>query len=198
MSDDQTPAEDEFDTPGAEELEALRAEVAALRDQALRYAAEAENTRRRAERDSNDARAFAIQKFARDLLGVADNLDRATQSAPAEAADPAFKNLLVGVEMTARELAQSLERNGVKKVDPAAGDKFDPHFHQAVMEQPSDTHAAGSVIQVLQPGYELFGRILRPAMVVVAAKQAGAGQAASEAYAQNADDAAGGAVDTRA
>jgi len=149
-----------------ETFAALRAETAALKDQALRYAAEAENTRRRAEREINDARAYAIQKFAKDLLGVADNLSRALQHAPKEGQDP----LAVGLAMTQKELLSAFERNGLKRLEPAPGDKFDPHQHQAVMEQTSTDIAPAGVIQVLQTGYELFGRVIRPAMVVVAAK----------------------------
>ena len=160
-------------------LTALRAESAALKDQALRYAAEAENTRRRAEREINDARAYAIQAFARDLLGVADNLARALEHAPKDADDPLARNLTVGLEMTQKALTAAFERNGLKAIDPAVGDRFDPHQHQAMMEQSSDTVAPGAVIQVLQTGYELFSRIVRPAMVVVAAKNS-TGPAAAE------------------
>jgi molecular chaperone GrpE len=204
MSDDQNQAED-FDpaAPGApdESDEALRAEVAALKEQVLRFAAEAENTRRRAEREANDARAYAIQKFAKDLLGVADNLARALAAAPV-AAEGSEKNFIVGVEMTEKELQAVFERNGLKKVDPPKGAKFDPHQHQAMLEQPSTEVAAGGVVQVLQPGYELFGRIVRPAMVVVAAKGS-AGETTVEAqpqnpYASNDPEGAGGAVDRRA
>ena len=175
MTDDSAPADLENDPPEAAEdeaLEALRAENAALRDQALRFAAEAENTKRRAEREANEARAYAIQKFARDLLGAADNLARALQHAPREDADQAVKNFVLGIEMTDKELGQAFERNGLKKVDPAKGAKFDPHVHQAMMEQEAQDVEPGAVIQVLQVGYELYGRIVRPAMVVVAAKGA--------------------------
>lgn len=198
MSDDQTPAEDfnEIADSAAEELIALRAENQALKDQVLRVAAEAENTKRRAEREANDARAYAIQKFGRDLLNVADTLDRAL-AAPVE--DPAVKNFVVGMEMTQKALQGAFETNGLKRIDPPAGEKFDPHLHQAVMEQPSTEVAGGGVIQVLQPGYELLGRLIRPAMVVVAAKGSGAAEPAAPAnpYAAN-DGEAGGAVDTKA
>jgi molecular chaperone GrpE len=172
MSDDQTTEADDFDgaADDAAEIEALRAEVAALKDQALRYAAEAENTKRRAEREANDARAYAIQKFARDLLGAADALERALAAAPKDGAEGPLAALATGVEMIEKTLQQAFERNGLKKVAPAQGARFDPHLHQAMMEQPSTEVAAGGVIQTLQTGYELFGRIVRPAMVVVAAK----------------------------
>ncbi|MDR6624800.1 nucleotide exchange factor GrpE [Caulobacter segnis] len=207
MTDEQTPAEDTtFETEDlAQEVEALKAEVAVLKEQALRYAAEAENTKRRAEREMNDARAYAIQKFARDLLGAADNLARATAHSPRDSADPVVKNFVVGVEMTEKELLTAFERNGLKKIDPPKGEKFDPHLHQAMMEQPSDEVAAGGVVAVLQAGYELMGRLVRPAMVAVAAKGS-TGPGVSEApvggnpYAEAASDAdgSGGSFDTKA
>ncbi len=208
MTDEQTPAND-AETGGpepaaetSEDVEALRAEVASLKDQVLRVAADAENTKRRAERDANDARAYAIQKFARDLLGVADNLQRAMQHAPRDAADPLVKNLAIGLEMTEKELMGAFERNGLKKIDPVRGAKFDPHQHQAMQEQPAADVAAGGVLQVIQPGYELFGRLVRPAMVIVAARGS-AGAEAADSVAQNpyaaAGDAGSGAsVDTKA
>ncbi|MCC7267798.1 MAG: nucleotide exchange factor GrpE [Caulobacteraceae bacterium] len=204
MTDEQTPAEDIdpiLADAAADEIVALKSEVAALKDQALRYAAEAENTRRRAERESNDARAYAIQKFGRDLLGVADNLARAMAAAPRDHADSNVANFVTGVEMTEKALQDAFANNGLKRVDPAKGDRFDPHQHQAMMEQPSEEVAAGGVIQTLQTGYELYGRIVRPAMVVVAAKGS-TGPAAPEApvnpYAANEDGGEGGSVDTRA
>ena len=148
----------------------LHAEIATLKDQALRYAAEAENTRRRAERDVNDSRAYAITKFAKDLMGVADSLARALDHAPKDAEDALTRNLAIGLEMTQKDLIGAFERNGMKPIAPAPGDKFDPHFHQAMMEQTSDQFAPGTIVQVLQTGYDLFGRIVRPAMAVVAAK----------------------------
>ena len=205
MTDEQTPAEDvAFEADDAsQEIEALKLEVANLKDQALRYLADAENTKRRAEREMNDARAYAIQKFARDLLGAADNLSRATAMSPRESQDPAVTNYIIGVEMTEKELQGAFERNGLRKIDPAKGEKFDPHLHQAVMEQPSDEVAAGGVIQVLQAGYELMGRLVRPAMVAVAAKgSTGPGAAEPAPAGANpyapADDSAGGAFDTKA
>jgi molecular chaperone GrpE len=184
---------------------ALRAEIAQLKDQMLRIAAEGENLRRRTEREANDARAFAIQKFARDLLGVSDNLSRAMQHAPRESEDQLVKNLVVGLEMTEKELLAAFDRNGLKRVEPARGEKFDPHQHQAVMEQPAEDVSAGGVLQVLQAGYELFGRIVRPAMVIVAAKGSGPAAPTPEAAVSNpyaaeaaAADGAGAAVDRKA
>jgi molecular chaperone GrpE len=167
-------------------VEALIAENAALKEQALRFAAEAENTRRRAEREINDARAYAIQKFGRDLLEAADNLSRALQAAPKDSADQGTKNLVLGIEMTEKALQSAFERNGLKKVAPDRGEKFDPHKHQAVMEQPADGVPAGSVVMVMQAGYELFGRIVRPAMVAVTPKAA-AQAAPAEGYGRTAD-----------
>jgi len=206
MSDDHTPdAADEFLAQAeGDELEAAKAEIASMKEQLLRYAAEAENTRRRAEREANDARAYAIQKFARDLLGVADNLSRALTHSPA-ADDPAVKNFVLGVEMTEKELQGAFERNGLKRIAPARGAKFDPHQHQAMAEAPGADVAPGYVVEMMQPGYELLGRLVRPAMVVVAAKTAGAApdepakaNGAQNPYADGDEDDAGGAVDTRA
>jgi molecular chaperone GrpE len=211
---DETPANDTdaaaettIETQGptadpAAELEALRAENAQLKDQMLRIAAEAENTKRRAEREANDGRAYAIQKFARDLMPVADNLQRALQHAPTDAADPLVKNLAIGLDMTEKELMGAFERNGLKKILPPKGAKFDPHQHQAMMEQPAPDVAAGGVVMVAQPGYELFGRVLRAAMVVVAAKNSTGAEAASaqpsNPYAASSEADAGASVDTKA
>jgi molecular chaperone GrpE len=205
MSEDHTPdAADEFLADAAEaEIAALKAEAAGLKEQALRYAAEAENTKRRAEREANDARAYAIQKFARDLLGVADILDRAMAAAPAENADPVMKNFVVGIEMTSKELLGAFERNGLKRIAPARGEKFDPHLHQAMMELPDTDVAPGGVVEVMQPGYELLGRLVRPAMVVVAAKGAAAKAPAPDGappnpYSAGEEGDAGASVDRRA
>ncbi|HEY3797460.1 MAG TPA: nucleotide exchange factor GrpE [Caulobacteraceae bacterium] len=206
MTDEQTPANDsQDDSPETEivdDIETLRAEIASLKDQVLRVAADAENTKRRAEREANDSRAFAIQKFARDLLGVADNLQRAMQHAPRDSSDSLVKNLAIGLEMTEKELTGAFERNGLKKIDPTRGAKFDPHQHQAMTEQPATDVAAGGVLQVIQPGYELFGRLVRPAMVIVAARGSAGAEAvepvAHNPYAAGGDTGAGGAVDTKA
>ena len=198
MSEDDTPADWEADGDESNAtVDKLLEEIQGLKEQVLRYAADAENTKRRAEREMNDARAYAIQKFGRDLLGAADNLDRAMAAAPADNGDPAVKNYVIGVEMTAKELLSAFEKNGLKKVDPAKGEKFDPHKHQAMMEQPGTDVEPGGVIQVLQAGYELLGRLLRPAMVVVAAKT-GAAPAAANPYANGEDPSEGGSLDTRA
>ena len=192
MSEELTPADFEAGDDSTD-LEAMAAEIQALKDQVLRYAAEAENTKRRAEREMNDARAYAITKFARDLLGVADTFERALAAAPV--GEGPVKNFVVGVEMTSKELQGAFDKNGLKRIDPAKGEKFDPHKHQAMMEQPGTEVEPGGVVQVLQPGYELLGRLVRPAMVVVAAKGSGAA-AGNAAYAEAA--ATGGNFDQKA
>ena len=174
-------------------IDALIAERDQWKDRALRAVAEAENTKKRAETQSNDARAYAIQRFARDLLGVADNLERALQAAPKDA-DAGEAGLVTGLELTQKSLLQAFESNNLKRVAPEPGEAFDPHLHQAMMEQPSDTVQGGQVIQTLQAGYALFGRTVRPAMVVVAAKGSGA---SSGGYAQT-EEASGGTFDGKA
>lgn len=197
MSDihDDTPTSEELaadigETEGMEDaddglgpIDALIAERDQWKDRALRAVAEAENTKRRAEQQNNDARAYAIQKFSRDLLGVADTLERALAVDLGGSEDPAVTNLVKGLELTHKSLLQAFEANNLKRVEPQAGDAFDPHLHQAMMEQPSDTVQGGQVIQTLQPGYALFGRTVRAAMVVVAAKGSGAA-AGNAAYAR--------------
>jgi molecular chaperone GrpE len=173
----------EFEADANEVVAALQAENAALKDQVLRYAAEADNTKRRAEKEANDARAYAIQRFARDLLDAADSLSRAVAHAPKASADPAVNTFVQGVELTEKSLQNAFDRNGLKLVNPAKGEKFDPNLHQAMMEQPGEGVPPGSVIQVLQTGYALFGRIVRPAMVVVTPK-APAGAAPASPYAE--------------
>lgn len=141
-----------------------------LKDRALRLAAEMENLRRRTARDVQDAKSYAIANFARDMLQVADNLDRALAAVPAEARegdDAGFKALVEGVELTGRSMMGSLERHGVKKLDPA-GERFDPNFHQAMFEVPDPSTPSGTVVQVVQTGYSIGERVLRPAMVGVA------------------------------
>lgn len=167
------------DDDGLGPIDALIAERDQWKDRALRAVAETENNRKRAETQSNDARAYAIQRFARDLLGVADNLERALQAAPKDA-DAGEAGLVTGLELTQKSLLQAFEANNLKRVAPEPGEAFDPHLHQAMMEQPSDSVQGGQVIQTLQPGYALFGRTVRPAMVVVAARgsSAAAGNAA--------------------
>lgn len=166
-------------TPEARIAE-LEAEVARLKDQALRALADAENTRRRAQRDIEDNSKYAVANFARDVLPVGDNLRRALDSIPAEArqSDERLENFAAGVELTERELLAVLERYGIRRVDPV-GQPFDHNLHQAMMQVESAEHPAGTVVQVFQPGYTIHGRLLRPAMVTVA-KGGAAGQAGAK------------------
>jgi len=153
-------------------LEALKAEVESLKDQRLRALAEAENIRRRAEKEKIDASQYAVTKFARDMLGIADNFARALAAVPAEIralADPQVKAVLDGVEATDRQLLQTLERYGVKAVDTSDG-KFDPNLHQAIAEVPGNGKPPGSIVDVVQSGFTIGDRLLRPAMVTVAKK----------------------------
>jgi len=205
MTDDQTPADPQAGEAAAAaesepSREQLRAELAEWRDKALRAAAEAENTRRRAERESNDARAYAIQRFATDLFQAADNLEQAVMAAPKDAADPAIRNLALGIEMTEKALQSAFERNGLKRIAPAKGTKFDPHLHQAMLEEQDTDAEPGTVAKTMRAGYELFGRVVRPAMVAVAAKRdaQAAGEGPNNPYAQSDESEAGGAVDTKA
>ncbi|MBL8833852.1 MAG: nucleotide exchange factor GrpE [Rhodospirillales bacterium] len=150
-------------------IAALEADMAKTKDAALRAMADAENMRKRAEREIADREKYAVGNFAKALLAVSDNLRRALDavSAEARAADPHLAKLAEGVELTERELISVFERNGVVKID-AAGKPFDPALQQAVAQVDAPGHAPGSVVQVFQPGYTIHGRLLREAMVTVA------------------------------
>jgi len=155
---------------GPDEIEALRAELAAMKDRALRALADAENTRKRAEREREETRTFAITRFARDLLSVSDNLSRALAALPPDAkaaAADSVKAILDGVDATERELQAVLARHGVKSIE-AEGAKFDPNLHQAIAEVPSTEQPPGTVVSVVQSGYTIGERLLRPAMVTIA------------------------------
>lgn len=193
MAEDQNRAEkaemQENATPAPEaanendQVATLEAQAAELRDRFLRAVAEGENIRKRAEKDVADARAYGITAFARDVLTVADNLARTIEHVSAEArasADPSLKALLEGVEITERDLQMILQKNGVKPINPM-GEKFDPHFHQAMFEVPDSGRPHGTVVQVVQTGYAIGDRVLRPAMVGVAKGGAKAAREASEA-----------------
>ncbi len=194
------PAEDAKAAAAAEEagpgqrleaLKALKAEVADLKDKLLRAMAETENVRRRAERDRKDASKYAIAAFARDMVGVSDNLKRAIESATGQAgeenkdAETKLGNLLEGIEMTEREMINALERAGVTMVE-AQGRPFDHNYHEAMFEIEDPSQPAGTVLQVLQAGYSLGERLLRPAKVGIAkggpkvAPKAAANEAAGE------------------
>jgi molecular chaperone GrpE len=167
----------------AEETSELRQKNAELNDRMLRLAAEMENLRKRSEREMADTRSYAITGFARDMLTATDSLSRALMMLPAEARDNAdgpLKSLIEGIEMTEREMQRLLAKHGVKPIE-AQGEKFDPHKHQAMFEVPDPTQPEGTVVQVVQAGFSIGDRVLRPAMVGVAKGGPKPGQAAHAA-----------------
>lgn len=173
----EAPGAEPAGTPQTEEakiaelVETLARENAENKDRLLRTLAEMENLRKRTEREVSDMRQYGIASFARDVLAVADNMERALEALDAElreTANPATKTLLDGVELTERELLKVLEKHGVTKFEPKKGDKFDPNLHQAMYELPDPSQPAGTVAQVVQPGYMIGERMLRPALVGVA------------------------------
>ena len=178
------------DDPEPAAIEALSKEVAEARDKMLRTLAEMENLRQRTRREVADAKTYGITGFARDVLEIADNLQRALDAVPAEAraaADPGLKALIEGVELTERSLLNALEKNGVKKFDPS-GEKFDPNFQQAMYEVPDASVPSGTVVQVVQAGYTIGERVLRPALVGVS--KGGAKAAPAPANGNEPNDAA--------
>lgn len=156
----------------APSTEALEAEIADLKDKLLRAVAEAENVRRRAERERQDTAKYAAAKFARDMLEVSDNLRRALASLKPEERETApasVQSLIEGVEVTERQLLSIFERHGIKEVTPRPGEKFDANLHEAMFEVPGTEHPAGSVVHVMEAGYTIGDRLLRAARVGVAA-----------------------------
>ena len=178
--------DDNLDIPAKpeNELEQLKAEKADLQDKLLRALAETQNVRRRGQQDVERERKFGIERFAKDVLSVADNLGRALSAAP-NTSDPAIKNLLTGVQATERELLSVLERHGVTRIE-ALGKPFDANLHQAMMEIEDPSVPAGTVVQEMIPGYLLAGRLLRAAMVGVSR---GGPPRAAEPSAQASNDA---------
>jgi len=158
------------------DLDALLVENAEMRDRLLRTLADMENLRRRTEREKADTSRYAITNFARDVLTVGDNLKRTMDHVPAQAAadDPALKTFLEGVELTERELLNVLERHGVTRIEPL-GQRFDPNFQQAMFEVQNPDVAEGTVVEVMQAGYAIGDRCLRPALVAVARAAEGQG-----------------------
>ena len=171
---DGTPGDMPFDGPEPtvetlqKVVEGLQAENAELQDKHLRAVAEAQNIRRRAQQDIDKERKFGIERFAKDVLSVADNLGRALSALPndGDAVDPALKNVIVGVQATERELQSVLERHGVSRIE-SVGKPFNADLHQAMMEVEDPSVPAGTVVQEMVPGYLLAGRLLRAAMVAV-------------------------------
>lgn len=159
----------EIEVPAEVTRESLEAEIAELKDKVLRAMAETENVRRIAARDKGDAAKYGITNFARDLLGVADNMSMALMSAPSEArsADQNLDNLCVGIEMTEKELISAFDRNGIKQVK-AKGELFDHNFHEAVQQVPNPDLTEGTIVQVIRNGFTIQGRLLRASQVLVA------------------------------
>lgn len=149
-------------------VESLQQELVQMKDQWLRAVAETENVRRRSQKEKEDGIKYAATHFARDMLSIADNLRRALESCPdKEGLSDAVKSLIEGIELTESELLRAFERQGIQQIHPIQ-EKFDPHLHQAMFEVDSPEHAPGTVLNVLQVGYVLHDRLLRPAMVGVA------------------------------
>jgi molecular chaperone GrpE len=169
-SGEMPEVETAVEQPEIDPIDALRTENAELKDRVLRAHAEMENLRKRTERDVNDTRSYAIAGFARDMLSATDALSRALLVLPAEARsseDATIKSLIEGIEMTEREMQRLLAKHGVKPIE-AEGQKFDPHKHQAMFEVPDPSRPEGTVVQVVQAGFAIGDRVLRPAMVGVA------------------------------
>lgn len=165
LSDAEAAAAEEEVPLSIEEQQA--AEIASLKEKLLRAMADTENMRRRAEKEKEDAHNYAVTKFARDVLSVADNMRRALDSVPEEAREnEAVKNILTGVEMTESELISTLGKHKIEVIK-AEGEKFDPNFHQAMFEIENPDVEPGTVLQVVQTGYVISGRLLRPALVGV-------------------------------
>jgi molecular chaperone GrpE len=176
MSDfenEEIPQIDSDQPHPADVIQKLNEENVELKDRLLRALAETENVRRRAERERVDASQYAVTRFARDMLEIADNFARAIAHLPAEAlaaADPAIKAVIEGVEATERQLLAKLGTHGIKQIDTSDG-KFDPNLHQAIAEVPGDGKPGGSIVNVVQSGYTIADRLLRPSMVTVARSQ---------------------------
>lgn len=165
--DTMQTAESSTPETAADALAAAQAEAASFKDKLLRTLAEMENLRKRTEREVADARTYGIASFGRDLLGVADNMRRALDAVSAELrADAGANALIEGMELTERELLKALEKSGIRRFEPV-GEKFDPNVHQAMYEVPDASVPSGHVVQVVQPGYMIGDRVLRPAMVGV-------------------------------
>lgn len=168
-SEDMVKAPESAPAQAGDPLAEAQRQATDFKDKLLRALAEMENLRRRTERDVADARSYGITSFARDVLGVADNMRRALEASGSDVrknADPQVIALLEGVELTERELLKVLEKNGVRKIEPL-GEKFDPNVHQAMYEVPDASRPSGTIAQVIQAGYLIGERVLRPAMVAI-------------------------------
>ena len=158
---------------GQQHIQALEEQLDRMKDHMVRALADTENTRKRAAKERQDASKFAISNFARDVLSVADNLRRALDAIPEELVEqtPQIKSLTDGIEATERELIRCFEKNGITKLEPL-GEDFNPNFHEVMFEAPAPNQKSGSIIQIIEPGYTINGRILRPARVGIAKNEA--------------------------
>jgi molecular chaperone GrpE len=166
VPDEHDDGADTVQTVDFAKIAALEEQVKALQEQNLRYLAETENVRRRAHKEREDAGKYAVADFARSLLDVADNFERALSAVPTEGMSDALKNLVAGIEATGRQLSGALERAGIKKIMPL-DQAFDPNFHRVMLEVDQPAKPAGTVVQVLQSGYVIHDRLLREALVAV-------------------------------
>ncbi len=182
------PEDDENDAPQGEIsgqaegiIKALQDEVGKAKDQTARALAEAENTRKRAQKERQDASKYAVSGFAKDLLDVSDNLRRALEAVPTDLLDsePRLKNLVEGIEATERTLLRGFEKHGIKKLEPM-DEPFDPNFHEVMFESPAPGKPAGTIMQLMEPGYTLHDRLLRPARVGVVKDEGGSDTPPSE------------------
>jgi len=173
-------------------ITALQDEVDKAKDQTARALAEAENTRRRAQKEREDASKYAVSGFAKDILDVSDNLRRALEAVPEDLleTEPRLKNLVEGIEATERTLLRGFEKHGIKKLEPM-DEPFDPNFHEVMFESPAPGKPAGTIMQIMEPGYTLHDRLLRPARVGVVKDEAGSDTPPGEAP-------PGGHIDTEA
>lgn len=169
MEENEIPSGNE-ETAKENGEKSVEEELGILKDQLLRSMAELDNVRKRNDREKEDTAKYAVSSFARDILNVSDNLRRAIDAVPEGAADsdPALKALVDGVEITETELLNSIEKHGIKKISPQLGDDFDHNLHQAMFEIETTEYKAGTIAQVMQVGYMIHDRLLRPAMVGVA------------------------------
>jgi molecular chaperone GrpE len=145
----------------------LEKQLAEMKDRALREMADAENARKRAQKEREETSKYAVGNFAKEMLAVADNFRRALDAAPKDITDPAIKNLITGIDATERQLQSTLDQFGIRKIDPV-GQAFDPNFHRVMVEVETADHPAGTIVQVLQSGYMIHDRLLREALVAVA------------------------------
>jgi molecular chaperone GrpE len=172
QNDDQPEAAETTAPAEAPAQPTAEEQIATLKDQVLRALAEAENTRRRAQKEREDTAKYAVANFAKEMLNVSDNFRRALDATPKDTQDEALKNLIAGIDATERQLQSALERFGIKKLEPL-GQPFDPNFHRVMIEIDDPEQPAGTVVQVLQAGYAIHDRLLREALVAVSKGSAG-------------------------